>query len=98
MGHFTICQIAADRCRIRTLCFQRTSIQTAAGDLHLTDCSIRFDGDRFRASLSGECRIMGLAVIEDVVLSIDILNTAMVGTGRVKPVFRLSSVDTDVTV
>ena len=41
---------------------------------------------------------MGLAVIEDVVLSIDILNTAMVGTGWVKPVFRLSSVDTDVTV
>lgn len=61
--------------------FQRAIVQPAGSDPHLGNAAIRQKRNLFGTALAGIGRAVGLAVVEHIPLTVDLHNTAMVGTG-----------------
>ena len=80
-------KVAGDPCIIFSAAQQGTVVQTAACGFHLGNGAIRLDEYLFRASLAGAFLLIGLAVVENIPLSID-FNHAAVGIAGVIVWFR----------
>lgn len=62
-------------------------IQTAAGYFHLVNCAIRRNGNFFGTALPGALLLVGLPMIEDVPLVIDLHHAAVGVAGVVQRLF-----------
>ena len=71
-------QIAGDVGGIRAVSGKRTAIAAAGGHFHLGDFPVRKDGYRLQTALTAEVGTVGVAVVKNVPLPVDLLQSAVV--------------------
>lgn len=98
MRHSTIGQDTGNNCRIRSLRFQCSPMESHRSTFYLGNTSIPCDPYRFCACLSAESTTVRLSVVENIPLSFYACQTSMVVCRLIGAIFPTSSVVSHISI
>ena len=88
--------MAGDGGRIASAGCERSAVQAAAGDFYLLNAAILADIDFLRTALSGKLCSVGLTMIENIIISADFRDAAVIIAQRIHRMFTVVQADVSV--